>query len=304
MRGEMTKHGQFAIIPARALDDVRLDGKDKHLRALLVLGTYADKNGRCFPSLSTIGKQIGAARSTASGIVHDLESWGYVSITEQTKEDSGQTSNMYRIIHDAELPVQFDRTTAAPPVQNSRMNSDTPLQTTSVVSDTPLQNSRMNSDTNVPIERPNLTLSPCGENELPEKKRARAKELKDPLEYAAQWQAQAEQRVNGAAIANPREARKKYAVAAANEFAAVLQHDRPTSTDTAAAKRAFDLHIPLADLTAYCARARNGDGKKYRDKPDATAFWIVNELENRRARGNAPAVNDHTLDFIREAMQR
>lgn len=115
----MGKHGQFSITPARALDDTRFDGKDKHLRALMVLATFADKNGWCYPSLSTVSEWLMISRSTLSEIFHDMEEWGYLLIIHRKGDDESPTSNKYRIIHDAELPVRFDRTNAEHPVRKA-----------------------------------------------------------------------------------------------------------------------------------------------------------------------------------------
>lgn len=137
-------HGQFAIIPARALDDTRFDDNERHLRALLVLGTYADRDGWCYPSLGTIADRLSVSRPTVSTTMHDLAEWGYILIVHRYGEDGeGNKSNQYRIIHDAELPVKF-----------ARENEKHPVKSASTAKKHPVKNSLAEVVHNDPINDP------------------------------------------------------------------------------------------------------------------------------------------------------
>lgn len=129
--GELAKHGQFAIIPARALDDVRFEGKPRHMYALLTLGTYADRDGWCWPSLKTIAERLGVTAPTVSNTMGDLAEWGYLLIVRTIgRPGEPNETNRYRIIHDADLPTEYDRTKKKTPIKSRAGESDTLLNPT------------------------------------------------------------------------------------------------------------------------------------------------------------------------------
>jgi len=98
------KSGRFAITPARAVEDQRLS--HPAYRVLACLGTYADKDGWCFPKASTIGERIGMARSTVAGHITDLVRLGYVELHRQKRQDGSTAPSKYRLIfYRALLPV-------------------------------------------------------------------------------------------------------------------------------------------------------------------------------------------------------
>ncbi len=179
---DVSKHGQFAITPARSLDDTRFDDKDKHLRSLQVLGTYADKNGWCYPSLATVGDRLLISRSAVSAIFHDLANWGYILIIPTKTDDGGYTSNRYRILFDTELPIQFDRTNPEHPVQKTRTARKHPVQTPSV-------EIVPNAPSNAPIERGGEKTSPLPAEKQPAEEPYRHTEtvhvFKDPVQTDA-----------------------------------------------------------------------------------------------------------------------
>ncbi len=88
----MTKprSGHLSIIPAAAVFDRRLGHAD--VRVLAALGTYADKDGRCWPAIPTLAKRTGMSERHARACLRNLETLGYV----ETESRPGQSS-MYRI---------------------------------------------------------------------------------------------------------------------------------------------------------------------------------------------------------------
>lgn len=107
---------RFCIIPRRAIEDERFSMS--HLRVLAALGSYADRNGWCFPSTSTIGGIIGVSRQRVSLCVSELQEWGYIEIHRRTRPtDLGQTSNGYRVLFDVGEPEVTPATTDCTPLQ-------------------------------------------------------------------------------------------------------------------------------------------------------------------------------------------
>jgi hypothetical protein len=88
----------------------------------------------------------------------------------------------------------------------------------------------------------------------------------------------------GAGVADPTIERKEYVNRVAGAFADVLQHGAITSSDKAAAGKAFDKHIQLIVVERQCEKWRNGDGNKIRTNEKYNAHWLVQELEDLAAR--------------------
>ena len=56
----MTEHsGRFAIIPSRALDDQRIG--NAAFKVLAALGSYANRDGWCWPSYGTLAQRFGVS---------------------------------------------------------------------------------------------------------------------------------------------------------------------------------------------------------------------------------------------------
>lgn len=107
---------RFCIIPRRAIEDERFSMS--HLRVLAALGSFADRNGWCFPSTSTIAVIIGVSRQRVSLCVSDLREWGYLEVHRRTRPtDLGQTSNGYRVLFDVGEPEGTPATTDCGGVQ-------------------------------------------------------------------------------------------------------------------------------------------------------------------------------------------
>jgi hypothetical protein len=98
---------RFAMVPARAVDDSRL-GRSAFF-VLAVLATYGDRDGWCWPSLATLAKRIGVSKQAVSRQLVELERLGYVETKHRTHPSGGTASNIYRIIHDADLGSENDR---------------------------------------------------------------------------------------------------------------------------------------------------------------------------------------------------
>ena len=68
--------GRFSIIPARAIDDPRL-GKAA-LLVLCTLGTYSDRDGWSWPSISTMASRLRVTRRHISNGLRQLGQLGYI----------------------------------------------------------------------------------------------------------------------------------------------------------------------------------------------------------------------------------
>ena len=90
----------LSIIPARAVSDRRLSRGG--LLILAALGTYADKNGVCWPTQSEIAKQTGMTRQAVSAHLKGLETLGYLEKHRRYRADQGEISCAYRIRFDAD----------------------------------------------------------------------------------------------------------------------------------------------------------------------------------------------------------
>ena len=86
----------FARVPERAVDDKRLGNAG--FRVLAALCSYADKDGRCFPGLGTIGGRLEVTRQAVQRQVRRLESFGYVNTEKRDRPNGSGTTNRYLII--------------------------------------------------------------------------------------------------------------------------------------------------------------------------------------------------------------
>lgn len=66
---------------------------------LLLLGSYADENGQCYPSHRHIANKIGLKDTKGIGAtIREFEKLGYLRIEHRKKEDGGYTSNRYTLL--------------------------------------------------------------------------------------------------------------------------------------------------------------------------------------------------------------
>ena len=103
----------LSIIPARAVSDRRLSRGG--LLILAALGTYADKNGVCWPTQSEIAEQTGMTRQAVSGYLKELETLGYLDKRRRYRADQGEISCVYRIRFDADPATPPATSELAPP---------------------------------------------------------------------------------------------------------------------------------------------------------------------------------------------
>ena len=88
----------FARVPERAVYDKRLGNAG--FRDLAALCSYADKDGRCFPGLGTIGGRLGVTRQAVQRQMRRLESLGYVNTEKRDRQNGSGTTNQYFIVFD------------------------------------------------------------------------------------------------------------------------------------------------------------------------------------------------------------
>ena len=90
---------------------------------LIVLANRANKDGECFPSLSTIARDAGIARSTAQEAIKKLEGLGLIKKRQRkSSRNDGWRSTLYRLsvapIPKAGTPYTEDRPTPIPAAGN------------------------------------------------------------------------------------------------------------------------------------------------------------------------------------------
>lgn len=98
--------GRFAIVPARAVDDRRLSRST--LAMLVTLGTYSDRNGWCWPSVSTLAVRLGISERQVKRAIRELEKLGYIETQRQFDNRGLEISARRRILFDAEPPSDMD----------------------------------------------------------------------------------------------------------------------------------------------------------------------------------------------------
>ena len=82
-----------SIMPITVADD---DGLNRtELRLLILLGGYADENGKSWPSITTMAKRLVVSERFVRKSLRNLESRGHIEHWAQFKDDGRQTSNAY-----------------------------------------------------------------------------------------------------------------------------------------------------------------------------------------------------------------
>jgi hypothetical protein len=97
--------GRFLIIPARAIDDPRL-GKGA-LLTLCALGSYSDRDGWSWPSISTLAHRLRVSRRHIISCIKQLVDLHYVESKPRFDKFGKQQTNTYRILHDVTLPADL-----------------------------------------------------------------------------------------------------------------------------------------------------------------------------------------------------
>jgi hypothetical protein len=87
--------GRWGKIPAWWLDHPDLDADG--FAVLAALATFADENGLCWPSQSTLAAKLKRSRPTINRILQTLDSIGLVSIEHRRGRDGARLSCLYRL---------------------------------------------------------------------------------------------------------------------------------------------------------------------------------------------------------------
>lgn len=61
----------------------------------MYLRDRAGKDGSCWPSIRTIGRELSLSRSTVKRALHDLEQAGFVKREPRYRENGSNTSNLF-----------------------------------------------------------------------------------------------------------------------------------------------------------------------------------------------------------------
>jgi DNA-binding MarR family transcriptional regulator len=61
----------------------------------MYLRDRADRDGKCYPAISTIAKELKLSRSTVKRAIADLERSGYLCKEQRWRENGGKSSNMF-----------------------------------------------------------------------------------------------------------------------------------------------------------------------------------------------------------------
>lgn len=92
-------NARFSILQARAVKDKSVS--DAQFRTLAALGMYADEDGWCFPSLTTLGKDLHKSKQAVGRDTIHLRKLGYLEVTARFDEKTGaRRSSMYRLKFD------------------------------------------------------------------------------------------------------------------------------------------------------------------------------------------------------------
>lgn len=63
----------------------------------MYLRDRADRNGKCYPAIGTIARELKLSRSTVKRAIADLEKAGHLFKEQRWRESGGKSSNLYRI---------------------------------------------------------------------------------------------------------------------------------------------------------------------------------------------------------------
>jgi len=95
---------RYSIIPVRAIEDPHIHGAA--LRVLVSLGSYADRDGFCYPSQSTLARRLRVSRQAINQQIRVLEQLGYLQITRRKNYSGDETSCLYRIYFEDPTPLE------------------------------------------------------------------------------------------------------------------------------------------------------------------------------------------------------
>lgn len=61
----------------------------------MYLHDRADKDGKCYPGIGTIARELHLSRSTVKRAIADLEKSGHLRKEQRWRENGGKSSNLY-----------------------------------------------------------------------------------------------------------------------------------------------------------------------------------------------------------------
>lgn len=128
----------YATIAKAAIDDDGLSNAD--LRVLMALGYFADKDGRCWPSGTTIARKARTARSHVWNRLKRLKALGYISVSPRGYKNK---CNLYTV-HGIEIG-----TATVPSIGTATV----PKVGTVTVPQTPQWNTKGNTTTDGPSQQ-------------------------------------------------------------------------------------------------------------------------------------------------------
>lgn len=63
----------------------------------MYLKDRADKDGRCWPAIGTIARELHLSRSTVKRAINDLIQTGYLEKEQRWRENGGKSSLLYKL---------------------------------------------------------------------------------------------------------------------------------------------------------------------------------------------------------------
>lgn len=63
----------------------------------MYLADRADKEGKCYPAIGTIARELKLSKSTVKRALADLEKSGYLRKEQRWRENGGKSSNLYYV---------------------------------------------------------------------------------------------------------------------------------------------------------------------------------------------------------------
>jgi DNA-binding MarR family transcriptional regulator len=63
----------------------------------MYLRDRADRDGRCYPAIGTIAKELKLSRSTVKRAISDLEKTGHLQKEQRWRENGGKSSLLYTL---------------------------------------------------------------------------------------------------------------------------------------------------------------------------------------------------------------
>jgi DNA-binding MarR family transcriptional regulator len=80
---------QFCVVPSEAVFDKRLSNAD--LRVVCALAAYADKEGRCWPSLQTVADRLGVSSRYVRTRLKAIERAGHITVVRNAGRSNRYT---------------------------------------------------------------------------------------------------------------------------------------------------------------------------------------------------------------------